>query len=68
MTAITHQRADNIREITRLALAIYDGKTEEQRRKMFENYASHIARHSTVSEQREWISILEASAPKEGKK
>jgi hypothetical protein len=68
MTAITHQREDNVREITRLALAIYDGKTEEQRRAMFENYASHIARNSTVAEQRDWITILEVSAPMEGKK
>jgi hypothetical protein len=68
MTAITHQRAENIREITRLALATYDAKTEEQRRKMFENYASHIARNSTIAEQREWITILEMTAPKDGPK
>jgi hypothetical protein len=67
MPAITHQRADNVREITRLALAIYDDKTEEQRRKMFENYADHIARNSSVAEQRDWITILEVAA-KDGEK
>jgi hypothetical protein len=67
MPAITHQRADNVREITRLALALYDGKSEDRKRNLFENYVIRIAHDSTVKEQREWITILKA-AVKDGEK
>jgi hypothetical protein len=67
MPAITHQRADNVREITRLALALYDGKSDDRKRNLFENYVIRIAHNSTVTEQRKWIDILEA-AVKDGEK
>jgi ATP-dependent helicase YprA (DUF1998 family) len=64
MPALTHQRVENVAEIKKLALAIYDGKTEDEKRQMFENYVNHIAVNYTITEQREWLEILAKNAGK----
>ena len=59
MTAITHQRNANRQRITEMALALYDRKTPEEKRVMFEHYVNHIAVSYTVHQQEDWLLILE---------
>jgi hypothetical protein len=58
MAAITHQRNDNLKEIIRKALVLYDDKTDDKKREMFAEYVAHIARTYSVKQQREWIELL----------
>ena len=59
MTAITHQRNSNRIRIIEMALALYDKKTPEEKRVMFEHYVNHIAVSYTVHQQEDWLRILE---------
>jgi len=59
MTAITHQRNANRNRIIEMALALYDKKTPDEKRVMFEHYVNHIAVSYTIQHQEDWIRILE---------
>ncbi len=59
MTAITHQRNENRIRIVEIALALYDKKTPDEKRTMFEHYVNHIAVNYSVNEQKAWLRILE---------
>ncbi len=58
MSAITHQRIENIQEATTLALTLYDLKDDEGKREMIKTYISHIAREYSVNDQRDLIANL----------
>jgi len=59
MTAITHQRNANRIRIIEMALVLYDKKTPDEKRAMFEHYVNHIAVSYTVYQQEDWLMILE---------
>ena len=59
MTAITHQRNANRQRIIEMVLALYDKKTPDEKRVMFEHYVNHIAVSYVVHQQEDWLLILE---------
>ncbi|KKT67908.1 MAG: hypothetical protein UW63_C0093G0003 [Candidatus Uhrbacteria bacterium GW2011_GWF2_44_350] len=67
MTAITHQREANRLRIVEMALTLFDKKSQDEKRVMFELYVNHIAVNYTVNQQKDWMGILEKALKGGGK-